>query len=82
MIQKDVFAKAHGLIFVIKDRQIISPPTENILEGVTRKAILSVIKKNGYDYIEENIPLDSIKNFDGAFLSSTSTKNYSDTKNR
>lgn len=60
--------------FVIKGKKVISPPTEKILEGVTRKTILSVMKLNGYDYEEKDIPLTSIKEYDGAFLTSTSTK--------
>jgi branched-subunit amino acid aminotransferase/4-amino-4-deoxychorismate lyase len=60
--------------FCIKGMEIISPPTEKILEGVTRKTIISVLTKNGYGYVEKNIPLADISKYDGAFLTSTSTK--------
>lgn len=60
--------------FVIKGRTVVSPPTNKILEGVTRKTIISVLKQNNFDYEERDIPLESIHTFDGAVLSSTSTK--------
>jgi branched-subunit amino acid aminotransferase/4-amino-4-deoxychorismate lyase len=60
--------------FTIRGNTIISPPSELILEGVTRKTILHVARVHGYSYQEALIPYSSIHSFDGAFLTSTSTK--------
>lgn len=60
--------------FTIQGTTIISPPSELILEGVTRKTILHVAQVHGYSYQEKLIPYSSISTFDGAFLTSTSTK--------
>lgn len=60
--------------FVIKEKILYTPPTEKILEGVTRKMVIQVAKDNGYKVIEHDIRLDRISDYDGAFLTSTSTK--------
>lgn len=60
--------------FCIKDRTIISAPIEKILEGVTMKHVLTVAKNHGFTIEERDItPLD-LPSFDGAFLTSTSSK--------
>jgi branched-subunit amino acid aminotransferase/4-amino-4-deoxychorismate lyase len=60
--------------FVIKDMTLITPPVEFVLDGVIRQTLIATAKKNGYIVQEEKIPLDSLQNYDGAFLTSTSTK--------
>ena len=60
--------------FCIKDKTIYSPPEKNILLGVMRKALLKVALANNYQIVEKNIKLDDIKYFDGAFVTSTSSK--------
>ncbi len=60
--------------FALKNRTIISPPLEQILDGITRMHVLEVAEKNGYTIEHRSIPLSSISTFDGAFLTSTSSK--------
>lgn len=60
--------------FAIKDSTIISPPLEEILEGVTRLHVLEVAKKNGYTIEHRPIPLADLATFDGACITSTSSK--------
>ena len=60
--------------FVIQGKTVISPPNEDILEGVTRKTIVHVLAQSGYTYREQKIPFKTVFQYDGAFLSSTSTK--------
>jgi branched-chain amino acid aminotransferase len=60
--------------FVVKDNIIISPPGDDILPGVTRNHVLKVARQNNLDIKERTIPLADIANFDGAFLTSTSSK--------
>lgn len=60
--------------FVIKDKTIISPPESEILPGVTRHYVLEIARQNGYEVVERGIPLNSLDQYDGAFLTSTSSK--------
>lgn len=60
--------------FAIKNKTIISPPAVDILEGVMRMAVKKVASEQGYEVVEQPILLESIRDFDGAFLTSTSTK--------
>lgn len=60
--------------FCIKDKIIYTPLEKDILLGVTRKSLLKVAVENGYEIVEKDIKIDDIANFDGAFISSTSSK--------
>lgn len=60
--------------FVVRDRTITSPPAESILLGVTRDKLLSLAQQQGYEVLEQAIPLSDIGEYDGAFLTSTSCK--------
>ncbi len=61
--------------FAISGSTIVSAPKEQILGGITRKYVLEAIRSaDNVDYIEQDIPLHSIKNFDAAFITGTSIK--------
>lgn len=60
--------------YVMQGKTIISPPSSEILLGVMRKVILQVAKMNGFEFKEQPIPLESLGQYDAAFISSTSTK--------
>jgi branched-subunit amino acid aminotransferase/4-amino-4-deoxychorismate lyase len=60
--------------FCIKDKVVYSPPEKTILLGVMRKATLRVAQENNYQVIEKNIKLEDIESYDGAFVTSTSSK--------
>jgi branched-subunit amino acid aminotransferase/4-amino-4-deoxychorismate lyase len=60
--------------FCIKDKTIFTPFEKDILFGVMRKAMLKVAKQNNYEVVESNIKLEEIKTYDGAFVTSTSSK--------
>jgi branched-subunit amino acid aminotransferase/4-amino-4-deoxychorismate lyase len=60
--------------FCIKDNIIYTPAENEILLGVTRKALLKVAIENGYTVQEEQIRLEDVSQYDGAFISSTSSK--------
>ena len=60
--------------FCIDGKIIYTPPEKDILLGVTRKALLKVAEANGYEIVQKDISLDGVKKYDGAFISSTSTK--------
>ena len=58
----------------IKGKELVTAPKENVLAGVTRQTVIAIARKNGYSIVEEDIPLSSLNNFDGAFLTGTSAK--------
>ncbi|KKT48027.1 MAG: Aminotransferase class IV [Candidatus Gottesmanbacteria bacterium GW2011_GWA2_44_17] len=60
--------------FCIKDKTIYTPFEKNILLGIMRKVMLKVASKNDFNIIETNIKLDDIKSYDGAFVTSSSSK--------
>ena len=60
--------------FCIKDKTIYTPFEKDILLGVMRKTTLKVALKNGYRIVETNIKIDDLESYDGAFVTSTSSK--------
>jgi branched-subunit amino acid aminotransferase/4-amino-4-deoxychorismate lyase len=61
-------------IFAIKDDILYTPNESEILLGVTRKAVLHVAMKNGFRVEEKDLRLEDLQNFQGVFLTSTSSK--------
>ncbi len=60
--------------FAMKGKTLISPPAKDILEGVTLKHVIETAKENGFALEYAPIPLAEIASYDGAFLTSTSSK--------
>ncbi len=60
--------------FLIKNKTLFSPPKDQILEGVTYLTVLETAKKHGFNLEEKVFREEDLKNFDGAFLTSTSSK--------
>lgn len=60
--------------FCLKDKTIFTPPASDILLGVTKKATLKVALANNYEIVEKNIKLEDIRSYNGAFVTSTSSK--------
>ena len=60
--------------FCIKGKTIYTPFEKDILLGVMRRAMLKTAIKNGYKIVEKNIKLSAINSYDGAFVTSTSSK--------
>jgi branched-chain amino acid aminotransferase len=60
--------------FAIKGRELFTPPAEEVLEGVTRQTVIHAAKKLGFTLHETAIPLAQITEYDGVFLTSTSSK--------
>ena len=59
--------------FAIKGRTLFSPDEEEILLGVTRKAVLKVAADNGFAVEQKDIRPADLQEYDGAFLTSTSS---------
>jgi branched-chain amino acid aminotransferase len=61
-------------IFYVKDNVIITPPTSTNLKGITRSAVLEIVKKLGYDINISNFILSDIHNADEVFLTGTAAE--------
>src|SRR5262249_33182881 len=59
--------------FCIKNKTIVSPPESEILLGVTRDHVLKVAAEKEFNVEERAIRKDDLAQFDGAFLTSTSS---------
>ena len=60
--------------FTIRGKNIYTAPEDKILSGIIREKVLEVAKKYGFKIIYQDISLDSLALYDGAFLTSTSSK--------
>lgn len=59
-------------IFFVKNDQIYTAPSDQVLLGITRKYIFSVAEILNIDIIEKTIHKDDIRKLEGAFMTSTS----------
>jgi branched-subunit amino acid aminotransferase/4-amino-4-deoxychorismate lyase len=60
--------------FVIRDKTLYTPPISKVLNGITRRTVIECANQNGFEVIEQDIPLETVFNYDGAFLTNTSGK--------
>ncbi len=60
--------------FAMSGKTIVSAPEAQILAGVMRKVVLYLAKTLGFELVYEDIAPANLAIFDGAFLTSTSTK--------
>jgi branched-chain amino acid aminotransferase len=60
--------------FAIRDKAIFEAPNAEVLDGVTRRHVLQVAKEQGFSFKEARISPGDLKDFDGAFVTSTSSK--------
>lgn len=72
--EKNILEGTRTNFFAIKDNNVITPPTNKVLEGVTRMTVIDCASKNGYKIEEKNIPYSDLSKYDGAFVTSTSSK--------
>lgn len=61
-------------IFIVKNNQLITHPTDNlILAGITRASIIELAKKLNFSTIERKFSIDELLNADEVFSTSTTT---------
>ena len=60
--------------FCVNKNKIVSPLEDDILLGVMRKVVLKVAIQNGIEIICKDIRPSDIKNYEAAFVTSTSSK--------
>lgn len=58
--------------FLVKQGHFYTAPTSKVLEGVTRKCVLSLLKRLGYPCTEQPITKEFLQSAEGLFLTGTS----------
>ena len=61
-------------IFFVKDDALVTPPTHDVLSGITRQKVFEIARRGGIDLIEKAVHSSSIAGFNALFLTGTSAK--------
>jgi branched-chain amino acid aminotransferase len=61
-------------IFLIKDRVIYTPKTDNCLDGITRQSVIQIAKDLDIEIIEKNIEFKDLVEADEAFFTGTAVE--------
>src|SRR3989338_7568499 len=59
-------------IFYTDGKTIFTPPTTQVLDGVTRRTVIESLEKSGIPVAERMLKADEVKTYHGFFLTSTS----------
>jgi len=68
---EEILECATSNFFAVIEGKIVTPPKEKILEGITRKFLIFLIKKYKFPFEERKIFIKEIKNFNEAFITAT-----------
>lgn len=76
MLDKDGFvAECTGEnIFVIKNNEVFTPPTNICLKGITRDSVIQILKDNDIKITEKLLTRDELYSADGIFLTGTAAE--------
>lgn len=69
-----VFEGTRTNVFFTDGEKVFTPPKETVLDGVTRKYVMQIAVESGIEVVETPIPSDTIDQYVGGFLTSTSSK--------
>jgi branched-chain amino acid aminotransferase len=61
-------------VFFVKDGVIHTPDPDCFLDGITRRTVIGLAKKRGYELIERAIMPEELSTFSEAFLSGTAAE--------
>lgn len=61
-------------VFFIKGTELITPPLDKVLPGITRQEIIKCAAASGFKVSEEQVYSSKLGTFDAAFISGTSPK--------
>lgn len=61
-------------IFMVRDKVIYTPPSEQVLKGITRQKTISLANKYGIKLLEKTIELNTLNTFEACFITGTSPK--------
>jgi branched-chain amino acid aminotransferase len=72
--QGNITEGSRSNLFLVKNGTIYTPPSGEVLEGITRNHIIRLCKEKAHKIIERNINYSEINQFDSAFITGTSPK--------
>lgn len=61
-------------VFLIRKNEIITPPRNKVLQGITREKTIQIAKNAGFSVNEKNILLNELDTFSSVFITGTSPK--------
>ncbi len=61
-------------VFMVKENRVFTPPSDDVLQGITRNYVLKLCDELGIEVVEKRIPVESLTAFDAVFISGTSPK--------
>lgn len=61
-------------LFIVKDRQVITPWSKACLEGITRRTVMDLAAEQGLKVVERDITVTEVLNADEVFLTGTGTE--------
>jgi branched-chain amino acid aminotransferase len=65
----------HGAnIFLIKDGKLHTPTPDCFLDGITRRTVIALAKKRGYEVIERTILPEELGSFSECFIVGTAAE--------
>jgi branched-chain amino acid aminotransferase len=73
--QNQITEGSRSNIFFIDTRDyLITPPSRDVLRGITRKYVLEIASLEGLQILEKRMDLEALDNMDAVFISGTSPK--------
>jgi branched-chain amino acid aminotransferase len=61
-------------VFFIQNDCLITPPTNQVLEGVTRKKVIEIIQNNKICFKENEVSIEQLSLFESVFITGTSRR--------
>ncbi|KAB3526628.1 aminotransferase class IV [Alkaliphilus serpentinus] len=61
-------------VFFVKDEIVYTPPADQVLEGITRKRVITLCKDLGIVIIEKSFSSNTVHKMDAVFMTGTSPK--------
>jgi branched-chain amino acid aminotransferase len=72
--EKNITEGSRSNFFLIRNNELFTAPTNEILEGITRKTLLRLCSQNHILFHEKSIKTDELPQFEAAFITGTSPK--------
>jgi len=61
-------------LFIVKNKEVITPTTDNALIGITRDSVIQILKDNGYTIREEKVTKEMLYGADECFMTGTAAE--------
>ncbi len=74
LVNKDGFVTegSKSNVFMISNKNVVTPPEKDVLPGITRKYIIRICRESGIDITESKIHYRELNNYQSCFITGTS----------